>query len=206
MARTKRQDREQRPFIPADDSIKPVPGKPPQAKARQEILNNPEARTLASATLGELRKAFLMKPVQSNNELVERLDQYFSLCQGRQVPPTVEEMSLYCGFTAKYINDLKNGRRKGWSDVWSGIETADIIQKAMEILHGFDAVQASAGKMNPVVYIFRSKCYHDMVERHELTIVNNDILQRPLTPEEIARNLPEPLDGGMIDLLNEVNE
>lgn len=104
------------------------------------------------------------------------------------------------------INDLKNGRRKGWSDVWSGLETADIIQKAMEILHGFDAVQASAGKMNPVVYIFRSKCYHDMVERHELTIVNNDILQRPLTPEEIARNLPEPLDGGMIDLLNEVNE
>lgn len=206
IARTRKQDREQKAFNMPDETIRPVPAKPPQVRARQELINNPAARTLASATLGELRKAFLMKPVQSNHELIERLDEYFSLAQDRQVPPTVEEMALYCGFTAGYLNDLKNERRKGWNDVESGLTTAAIIKRAMDILHGFDAVQALSGKANPVVYIFRSKCYHDMVEKHEISIVNNSPLQQPLTPEEIAKNLPEMIDNDLVDLFSDMNQ
>ena len=71
---------------------------------------------------------------------------------------------------------------------------------------GFDADMAMRQKVSPVTYIFRAKAISGYEDRHIVEIEANDTSSRPLTPEEIAKNLPEMIDDGMIDLLNEVNE
>ena len=57
---------------------------------------------------------------------------------------------------------------------------------------------AASGKMNFLSYCFRSKNYYNMSDKQELVVVS-DHGSIPLTPEEIAKNLPEPTDTVDVD-------
>lgn len=199
MARTKKADREQKPFSWSDDTEKPIPKRPPQSRARQEIINNPQARTTLALAIAATRTAFKMPRVTSNKELVQRLDEYFELAENRQIPPTVEEMALYCGYTTKTLADWKTGRNKGFKDVEAGLTTSSIIQKAYEMMHNIDAVMVETGGMNVVSYIFRAKNYHGMTDKQEITVATDNGMRPALTPEEIVKNLPEPTDTVNVD-------
>lgn len=190
MARTRAQDAAQKPLVWADDSVKPVPKGPPQVRGRQQIINDPEARRFGAELLGNLRKAFKMPPVRSNRELMERIDQYFSIVQGRAVPPSVEELALYCGYSVSTLSDWKRGKNHGFSD--SGFTTSVLIKKALDLIHAYHANMAQVGCENPIIYIFRAKCYHEMVEKQEITFTQdeNNGLRPPMTMEEIRKNLP----------------
>ena len=192
MARTKKQDANQKEIVWLDDSVKPIPKGPPQVRGRQQIINDPEAREYGSDVLCDLRKALRMPHVKSNQELLERIDRYFDIVQHRRVPPSVEEMALYCGYSVATLNDWKHGRNHGFSDQPEpGLTTSEIIKKAYDLIHSYHANMAQIGRENPLIYIFRSKCYHNMVEKQEISILPEDNgLRKPLTPEEIARNLP----------------
>lgn len=191
MARPKKYENSQPEFRLYEDDLTKRKSVPPQVKGRQQIVSNPEARHLVGQALGEFRKAMRMPKVNSNAELIERLDQYFSMAQQREMPPTVEELSLYCGFVPSYMWDLKTGRRKGFSDSEVGFTTAEIVQKAFEVLHGTDVVLAASGKMNAVIYIWRGKNWYNEKDTQEITIAPDNGLKPPMTPEEIAKNLPD---------------
>lgn len=185
-------------FTPASD--KPIVSGnsrfAPQVRGRNEILEDPEARSLVGKVLGEVRKSWYVQPVRSNAELLERLDEYFEMAEGRDIPPTVEEMSLYCGVTSQSFNDWKNGRRGFRDELESGLTTADICKKAFEIMHTVDAVLTEQGKLNTVAYIFRSKNYYGMRDQQEVVVEAKQRLDKAMTPEEIAKNLP---DGNIRD-------
>lgn len=82
-----------------------------------------------------------------------------------------------------------------------GISTKLIAKKALEMVHATDAVLTESGKMNPVTYIFRSKNYYGMSDRQEIVVsASADDSNEPLTPEEIAKNLPEPDEFMQMDV------
>lgn len=201
MARTKQHENNQKPFVLRDNKTKPIDslkGVPPWSQRDAIIMSSDENRSFSSKTIAELRKSWVMPRVQSNHELVERIDQYFELVQNREVPPTIEELSLYCGYTYWTIRDWESGANKGFSDVESGLTTSNIVKRTKEFLHAYDAIMAASGKMNFLSYCFRSKNYYNMSDKQELVVVS-DHGSIPLTPEEIAKNLPEPTDTVDVD-------
>lgn len=198
MARNKKYDNGQI-FTEPDNVTRPITtrqGIPPSAASIREIMSSEANRLFASQVIGELRKSWRMQKVNSNQELIERIDEYFEMIQDREVPPTVEEMALYCGYTASTLTDWQNGRNKGFRDEPEpGLTTSMIIKKAKEFLHAFDAVMAETGRINFLAYCFRSKNYYNMVDKTEITVSPNEDSRPPMTPDEIAelakKNLPD---------------
>ena len=164
----------------------------PYTRARKELLESPEGMSLIGKAILAGRMAMRMPPVQSNAELQERLDEYFRMAEQREIPPTVEEMALYCGYTAQTFKDWRAGRNKGFPDEKPGVKTSTICKKAMDLMHQIDAVLTESGKLNTVAYIFRSKNYYDMADRQEITITPSENSTAPLSAEEIAARLPDP--------------
>lgn len=166
----------------------------PQARARREIMENPEARSLMAEILENARIAMKNERVKSNHELQERIDQYFRMASQRQMPATIEELSLFCGVTSSTLNDWKNGRYIPFHDgEGSGLTTPDIIKRAIEAMHAVDAALAETGKINPVAYIFRSKNYYSMTDKSEVVITptSEQTTMSREQIEEIAKNLPD---------------
>ena len=142
----------------------------------------------------------MMPKVNSNAELIKRLDDFFAMAQERQIPPTIQEMALYCGYTAQTLNDWKNGRNKGFCDSDNLTpSTSVIIKKAIEILHGMDMVLTQSGKINPVAYIWKAKNWYGERDVQEIVVTPSGDRTVPLTPEEIAKNLPEATDTIDVD-------
>ena len=165
----------------------------PQSFGFKDIVDSPSARGIIGQAILAGRKAIRMSPVQNNAEFAQRIDDYFEMAQERELPPTVEEMALYCGYTAQTFKDWSSGRRKGFPDEPApGLTTATIAKKAIEMMHNIDAVMAETVMKNPAAYIFRSKNYYGMSDKQEITITPAAGEAVPLSPEEIAKRLPDP--------------
>lgn len=169
----------------------------PHVKARREIMADPAKRTMMAEIMDNARMAMRMPKVRSNAELEQRIDEYFQMASKRRMPATIEELSLYCGYTSSTLNDWKLGRSRPFHDgEESGVTTSDIVKRAIEVLHTVDANLAETGAINTVAYIFRSKNYYGMQDKQEVTITPN-IEQHTMSREqieEIARNLPDASD------------
>lgn len=101
--------------------------------------------------------------VKSDDEAIERLEQYTQGCIARGLRPTVEGMALAFGTTRQSLWEWETGRKHG-------PVSADIIKKAKEMLAMFDADMVNTGKLNPVTYIFRSKNYYGMKDQQDIVV------------------------------------
>lgn len=169
-------------------------------KAHRELMENEESRTYLAECVSAARKAFFMPPVQSNAELLERINEYFQTVENRRVPPTVEEFGLYIGYTSQQLFDWIAGRSRGFPDQpFPGCTTPLICKKIVSMLHTLDAEQVSKNQMNSVAYIFRSKNYYGMVDKQEISVEASQ-KDQPLPPDEIAKRLAPAEDT--VDLLD----
>ena len=136
------------------------------------VVATEEDRQLVSKLLTEVLVEYRKPRVKSDEELAERLNDYFVRCANSGQIPTVEEMCMSTGYTYATCYDWETGRRHGFSS-----ETANIIKKAKEMLKTFDAKLVISGKMNFLAYCFRAKNYYGMVDKQEYVVtpnVNND--------------------------------
>ena len=140
-------------------------GKDNFPQSRAGLIQTEEDRQFVSTLLSEVLTEYNRPRVKSNEELTERLADYFDRCAATGQVPTVEEMCMSTGFGYSYIHDIETGRRKGFSP-----DTADIIKKAKNFLMTFDAKLAVSGKMNFLAYCFRAKNYYGMVDKQEHVI------------------------------------
>lgn len=147
------------------ETSKPKRGVGNPATSRAGLITTDEDRQFVAGLLSETLHAYKQPKVKSDEELQERLNDYFQHCADTGQIPTVEEMTLFVGYSRAYLWDLETGRRKGFSD-----STADIIKKAKEFLATFDAKLAVTGKMNFLAYCFRAKNYYGMVDKAEYVI------------------------------------
>lgn len=155
-------------------------------------MEDESKRDESSIVIEELRKSWYMSKVNSNQELEDRLDEFFEMSQNRRIPPTVEEMAMYCGYTSSALHKWKNGQERPFSDITrSGLDTVGIVKKAYEMIAAYDAIMVGKGKMNPVGYIWLSKQHFDYKDVKEVVVSNDQPIRQALTADEIAANLPE---------------
>ena len=109
-----------------------------------------------------------LNPVRNNIELMERIDFFFEECERTQQLPTLEKMCLCIGYPRETVRHWREGKtnREGWVDS----NTMMILNKTRDICHAMDAELASEGKIQPVVYFFRSKNYYGMKDQQDVVI------------------------------------
>lgn len=129
---------------------------------------NDEERALVSKLISEVLVEYRQPKVKNDEELKQRLNDYFARCSQIGQIPTVEEMCMSTGFTYSTCYDWETGRRHGFSP-----ETAEIIKKAKEFLKTFDAKLVISGELNFLAYCFRAKNYYGMVDKQEHVITPN---------------------------------
>lgn len=156
----------------------------------KELVKTEEQRAVARQLLGEALHSYRMPKVKNDEELAQRIDEYFQKCAENAQVPTVEEMALHTGYTLKTLWEWQSGRRKGFSS-----ETKEIVEKAKEFLKTFDAKMAVAGSLNFLTYCFRAKNYYGMVDKQEVMLTPNnplgDMPDRKALEERIAATVIE---------------
>lgn len=164
----------------------------PRTRHRKGILEDPAKRKTAGELLYELCKDMKLPRCKSNAEFVERIEEYFVMISAKEFYPTIEHLALYCGYSTRGFLELRNGNRRGHTDKTEmGDTTQEIVNRAVEAVHAFDAGMAYKGEVNFLTYCFRSKNYYNMHDKTEIAIGPSDRLSKPQTPEEIAAMLPD---------------
>lgn len=153
----------------------------------------PFMKTQTSATKGEVGKLLASTtkwakypPVKTDEECAERVQLYFEECVKAGELPSVEDLSLALGTDRRRVWEWEQGKK--------GPIRSDIIKKAKEILAAFDAKMAQNGKLNPVLYIFRSKNYYGLKDQTDHVITANSGYEQPKTPEELDKLVELPPD------------
>ena len=156
----------------------------------QVDIKTAEDRALVSKLLSEVLVEYRQPRVKNDEELAERLDDYFKRCAETGQIPTVEEMSMCTGYSQGTVYDWEVGRNKGFSP-----ETSNLIKKAKGFLKTFDAKLVISGKMNFLAYCFRAKNYYGMVDKVEHVITPN----QPMGPEPDVKALAEKYSNSLPD-------
>ena len=159
-----------------------------------------EDRALVSQLLSEALTEYRQPRVKSDDELAQRIDNYFLRCAQHGQVPTVEEMSLSTGYSISTVMDWEIGRNKGFSP-----ETSLIIKKAKGYLQTFDAKLVIAGKMNFLAYCFRAKNYYGMKDQQEVMLTPNTPLGEATSPEELRRKYLEDVRGSGATIIDAEN-
>ena len=167
--------------------------------AKMEVKTE-EDRALVRKLLGEVLVEYRKPKVTSDEELAERLHDYFVRCAESGQIPTVEEMCMSTGYTYWTCYDWETGKNKGFSS-----ETSHIIKKAKEMLKTFDAKLVISGKLNFLAYCFRAKNYYGMVDKQDVVVTPNvqsdsdysadDIRRRYLPDSATIEQLPDSADS-----------
>lgn len=107
------------------------------------------------------------EPVKTEDELAERLDEFFVTCIENDEIPTFEKLCLAIGYTRGSVLFWETGEVK-CTPTW-----LSLIKKAKEVLANFEAELAASGEIDRTVYIFRSKNYFGM--RDEVVLANQSV-------------------------------
>lgn len=98
----------------------------------------------------------------------ERIIEYFEFCAKNNSIPTMEDLTLSLGLSnLRALNDVIFYKTRG--DVISMI-----CEKARQIIASNDAKLVARGKIQPVVYIFRSKNLYGFVDKKEIVAVKEE--------------------------------
>lgn len=163
---------------------------PGGAMLNAELMRSDDKRNRAAYVLSQLAKDFLeCSMVNSDSELIERVDEYFRVSAERRITPTVEGMCLYCGYSKGVWAGWCTGQLELKHDI-PGVNTINVAQKAKTLLASYDGTLALEGQINTLAYIFRSRNYYDMTNNDVTTIDIN--IQNPSLPrEEIAKRIAD---------------
>jgi DNA-binding XRE family transcriptional regulator len=142
--------------------------------ARMKLIEQDDEKRAFMAKCIENNLVFFnigLEPAKSDDELCERLDFFFMECARTQQLPTLEKMANCIGYHRQTLYDWENGLNKGFSP-----QTSIIIKKAKQILASMDAELAAEGRIQPVVYLFRSKNFYGMKDQQEMVVTPNQNL------------------------------
>lgn len=136
-----------------------------------------------------LLKWYNMPKAVTDEEIRQRLEQYFIETLETGELPTVEAMCLALGYDRKTVWRWENGQ------AGSTPTRCHLIKKAKEFLASFDAHLVQENKVNPTTYIFRAKNYFGMRDEVEHVITPNNPLGDMRDSMDIKRRLSE----GVVD-------
>lgn len=129
------------------------------------LVKDEERQEINGRLLRETLETYRLPRVTSDEELADRLGQYFTRCAENNIRPTVEEMALATGYAPRTVWNWENGIRRG-----PGPQAGEIVKKAKGFIQVFDAKLVMEGALNPVTYIFRAKNYYGMKDQQDISV------------------------------------
>lgn len=125
-----------------------------------------------SRILTNCLKWYKMPKVKSEQELEQRIGEFFVACIASGEIPTVEKMCLAVGYDRETLWRWETGERV--SSLGAGC--GNLVKKAKGFLATFESEMVTEGKINPIVYIFRAKNYFGMKDQQEYVLTPNQPL------------------------------
>lgn len=129
----------------------------------KDVVAKNEKKEEISRIVGESIQFYGRTPCRTNQEIAERLQEYFDNCYQTGQIPTVEDMCLALGVNRRTLLNWEVKQDTNPERAW-------IVQQAKEVLAAIDAKLVSEGKIPQVTYIFRAKNYFDMHDEKNVTI------------------------------------
>lgn len=180
---------------PKNSNIDPVDGRPMYGRggkynfpnARMKLIEQDDEKRAFMAKVIENNLVFFnmgLMPVKSDDELCERLNFFFRECYEKQQLPVWEKLCNCIGYDRVTLSDWETGKNKGFS-----VHTSTIIKKARTMCAAIDAELAQEGKIQPVVYMFRSKNYYGMRDQQDVVVTPNNPLGQTLTVEQLNERI-----------------
>lgn len=123
--------------------------------------------------------------ISDPKQVERRINEYFDYCEQNDIKPGFVMMGNWLGVSRSTLNQWKRGDYRSSTHM-------DIIQKAVSQLESLWEMYMLDGKVNIVAGIFIGKQYYGAVDKQEITISADDGNAAPLSPEEIAKRLPDP--------------
>lgn len=128
-------------------------------KSQTSKLMDDEGRRLDIADtilkLGQARE----KPT-TEEELVERLYEYFSICQHNKVPPTYPLFAVWCGMS---IEEMEKYHARIY-----GLKNT--VALCRETIRGFLELSAMDNALSPLIYFHQQKVYFGAVETAKIQL------------------------------------
>ena len=168
MVKKKQPNAEQTDIVPAEQN-KPKRGRGGTANFPNSRANMTQDKALVSKLLGEVLHEYKKPRVKDDEELAQRLNDYFQYCAENGQIPTVEEMVMSTGYSWTTFWEWETGKKRGFSP-----ETAEIIKKSKDFMRTFDAKLVISGKLNFLAYCFRSKNYYGLTDKQEVVLTPNN--------------------------------
>lgn len=150
---------------------------------------NDDDRAFVSQILRELLTEFRKPMVKDDDEMAERISDYYDRCANEGRTPVWEEVCLSLGYGLQKVNAIIHGTEPGFSSL-----SPEILKKAKDFQQSFDAKLVVAGKMNFLAYCFRAKCYYGMRDNAELPeSTRNPLGEANLTPKQLQERYMQGL-------------
>lgn len=131
---------------------------------------------------------------KTKEELEERIDSFFALCQRHGLPATVEGLALATDYDRRTLYEIGQGNQK--------VAFMDTIKKAKDFIATFDGVLAQSNKLNAAIYCFRAKNMYGMKDVQEIK-ATSDFNADPQNPEEIVQALPDVDNENFVEIVKE---
>jgi len=132
---------------------------------------------------------------KTQQEMQDRIDDYFQLCQSYGLNPTVEGLALAVDYDRRSLFDIQTGKGK--------LAFSDIVKKAKDFIANYDAILASANRINSAVYCFRSKNFYGMKDVQQVEVAPTASGDVPNNGGDILATLPEAPEDSVIEIENE---
>lgn len=131
---------------------------------------------------------------KTKEELEERIDSFFALCQRHGLPATVEGLALATDYDRRTLFDIENQKAK--------VQFSDTIKRAKDFIATFDGVLAQSNKLNAAIYCFRAKNMYGMKDVQEIK-ATSDFSADPQNPEEVLQALPDAENENFVEIVKE---
>lgn len=144
--------------------------------------NDSSSAAEISEMLGSVLRWYGKKPVKSDEECAERLEEFFDTLAKTGELPSVEKMCLALGVTRTSVWNWENG-------IKCSPARTDMIKRAKEILAAMDAELVSRNKIPQVTYIFRAKNFFGMKDQTDVVVTPNNPIGGVVSEEELAKRI-----------------
>jgi len=153
-----------------------------------------------SKAISDMLYIYQMPPidVNSDEEVLNRIQEYFSYCIGKDIRLGVEGLAMALGVNRCTLWDWETGR----SRANLGSSRSDIIKKAKQFLALYSENLAQTGKINPVTWIFQMKNHFGYKDVQEISVSATSPLGEIPSDAEIQKRIVQA-DPSIIDSVDD---
>ncbi len=135
----------------------------------------------AKEIITNLRQLYDMGKPQTDQEVADRLDQYFMFCQEHSFRPGVETLALSLHISRQTLFNWSRG-------IKCSPQRQQLIEAAKGFVAGFIEQAALSGRLNPATFIFLAKNWMAYKDNYSLEASNDNTDYTPnISTEEILR-------------------